>query len=482
MFRIFALLLVIVFYANNLFGQIFASGYYNNFSWNKSQGAWRVNDNVYEEYDENGNLLIYRKISNLGVILNEIIYTYNSSNHKVTELHKVISNGNLINFTNYIYTYHSNDELSYLLSQNWDTLSNQWINNTLVSISYNDKNLKTEYKLEAFSNTSIILLNKEEYIHTYNTNNLLSTYVYVTDIVASNTYKSDTVRKTIYKYDTNNRLIEKIDEYKDNAFGFWVKQERFELFYQNDKVYTAIFYYGNQVADKWQESFKLDSIIWKTWTGDYFNTSNIQISHVRYEWSYTANKFVFDEEYHRVYYFNTPSFDEYYLTDSDNDNIRDTTTVHTELYDENNNIVLDVDFSYSKGGTKYPFYGNRFIYVYSQNKKITDFVLQSYSPAINNFENLNRKLLKTATSINNENSKLPIFKVYPNPSAGKINIELFDSNFEDEILCIYDVNGKLIQEQIIPALTKNLTIENLEEGVYIIRVGNTTSKVLIIKK
>ncbi len=39
MFGIFALLLVIVFYANNLFGQIFASGYYNNFSWNKSQGA-----------------------------------------------------------------------------------------------------------------------------------------------------------------------------------------------------------------------------------------------------------------------------------------------------------------------------------------------------------------------------------------------------------------------------------------------------------
>lgn len=482
MFRIFALLLVIVFYANNLFGQIFASGYYNNFSWNKSQGAWRVNDNVYEEYDENGNLLIYRKISNLGVILNETIYTYNSSNQKTTECIKTITNGNLINFRNYIYTYHSNAELSSLLSQNWDTLSNQWINNTLVSISFNDKNLKTEYKLEAFSNTSMILLRKEEYIHTYNTNNLVSTYVYLTDLIASNTYKSDTARKTIYKYDANNRLIEKIDEYKNNASGSWLKQERYELFYQNDKVSTAIYYYGDQLADKWQESFKLDSIIWKTFNGDYFNISNIQKSHVRYEWSNTANKFVFDEEYHREYYFNTPSFDEYYLTDSDNDNIRDTTTVHTQLYDENNNIVLDADYSYTKGGTKYPFYGNRFIYVYSQNKKIIDFVLQSYSPAINNFENLNRKLLKTATFINNENNKLPVFKTYPNPTEGKITIELFDTNLEDEILIIYDVNGKKIQEHLIPAFTKNLTIEILEEGVYIIRVGNTTSKVLIIKK
>ncbi len=473
---LFFLLLIITSFT---YAQKFASGYYNNYSWNKSQGEWKVNDNVYEEYDGNGNQLIYRKLSNLGVILNEIIYTYNSSNQKTTEFIKLTRNGNLINFRNQIFTYHSNGELSSLLTQDWDTLNNQWINRTLQSISYNDKNLITEHKTEGYANVSMILLRKEEYIHTYNSNNLLSTYVYLTDLIASNTYISDTARRTIYKYDVNNRLIEKIDEYKNNATGSWLKQERYELFYQNDTASIVIYYYGNQLEDKWQAFLKLDSIKWKTWSGDYFNTSNIQKSHVRYEWSSTSNKFVFDEEYRREYYFNTPSFDEYYLTDSDNDNIRDTTSVHTELYDENNNIVLDADFRYNKGGTKYPLDGNRFIYVYSQNKKITDYIHQSFSVVSNNFENASRKLLKTATSVNNKNSKLPVFKAYPNPTAGKINIELFDSNIEDEILFIYDVNGKKIQEHLIPALTKNYSINNLTEGMYILKFRDITEMLIV---
>lgn len=85
MFRIFTLLLVMMLCTNYLFAQGFASGYYTNYTWGSVQNNWLLKDKIYEEYDENGNLLISRKLTNLGDTYLEYIYTYDSSNKKTSK-------------------------------------------------------------------------------------------------------------------------------------------------------------------------------------------------------------------------------------------------------------------------------------------------------------------------------------------------------------------------------------------------------------
>ncbi len=471
---LFFLLLIITSFT---YAQKFASGYYNNSRWSYSQNNWKVDNSVYEEYDNSGNLLVLRNLSNQGNTLNETIYTYNSLNQKTSHTVKILQNGDLVNYLSYTYTYHKNGEYPTTLYQRWDTTLNQWQNVSLNTILYDDYNQIIENKFEAFSNNDLILLNKEGYIHTYNANKLISTYRYFTNLISGSTYQSDTTNRIIYKYNINNLLIEKIEETKDVATGSWMKKEKIELFYENDKVNRMIHYSGNSSIN-WQTIYMLDSITWKKWTGDYFNESNIKERYLRYEWNSSLGQFEFNEIRHRVYYFNTESFDEFHLSYNPNTNSNDTTIVHTELYDENNNIVLNADYYYKKGGIKTAFDGYRNLYVYSKNRKITDLIFQRYSISANNFENINRKQLMIATNIKNY-KKENIIKVYPNPGSGQLHIDFNTLINKDETLIIYDINGRLIQEHPLPPLTKNYTINNLTEGMYILKFRDITEMLIV---
>jgi ribosomal protein S11 len=65
------------------------------------------------------------------------------------------------------------------------------------------------------------------------------------------------------------------------------------------------------------------------------------------------------------------------------------------------------------------------------------------------------------------------FVVYPNPSSGKIKIEVKQySSLENTIISIYNVQGKLLFQQPLKKDKTELDISGLEKGVYILKLTN----------
>ena len=65
------------------------------------------------------------------------------------------------------------------------------------------------------------------------------------------------------------------------------------------------------------------------------------------------------------------------------------------------------------------------------------------------------------------------FAVYPNPSSGKIKIELKQySSLENTIISIYNVQGKLLFQQPLKKDITELDISGFEKGVYILKLTN----------
>ena len=67
-------------------------------------------------------------------------------------------------------------------------------------------------------------------------------------------------------------------------------------------------------------------------------------------------------------------------------------------------------------------------------------------------------------------------QVYPNPTSGLFKIK----TTAVEVATLYDYSGKLLKTQKLSAGENTMDISNLQNGIYLIKVGNDTSK--IIKK
>lgn len=88
---------------------------------------------------------------------------------------------------------------------------------------------------------------------------------------------------------------------------------------------------------------------------------------------------------------------------------------------------------------------------------------------------INQNDMTTSTSASN----VAVIQIYPNPSANQFNISLLDASFAGQQLYVYDVNGVLIESQIITDKTL-LDASAWENGIYYIRVGNTAQKIVKI--
>ncbi|MCY7290741.1 MAG: T9SS type A sorting domain-containing protein, partial [Ferruginibacter sp.] len=64
--------------------------------------------------------------------------------------------------------------------------------------------------------------------------------------------------------------------------------------------------------------------------------------------------------------------------------------------------------------------------------------------------------------------------VYPNPTIGELNIQLYKPLFTNSTLQVLDVTGRMIKQQNISANNLNikLDVENLSAGRYFIKITN----------
>lgn len=78
------------------------------------------------------------------------------------------------------------------------------------------------------------------------------------------------------------------------------------------------------------------------------------------------------------------------------------------------------------------------------------------------------------------------FKVMPNPITNNLKINFYDDILEDLTMQIMSVSGKIIEEKVIsplmlgPDLSYEYSVDYLENGVYIIKIGGTSQKIIKI--
>jgi hypothetical protein len=73
------------------------------------------------------------------------------------------------------------------------------------------------------------------------------------------------------------------------------------------------------------------------------------------------------------------------------------------------------------------------------------------------------------------------FKLYPNPTNGEVFLEWGEATERMQNLGIFNVQGQLIQQRIVPSGTAKTSIDLSAQpaGVYIIQVGAQTQRVIV---
>ena len=80
-------------------------------------------------------------------------------------------------------------------------------------------------------------------------------------------------------------------------------------------------------------------------------------------------------------------------------------------------------------------------------------------------------ILKVNNSNATKNNKYSIISIFPNPTKNILNIKL-NSNFENNIYEIMDINGKIISNGTLNSNFSSINIESLSSGVYFIKIHN----------
>jgi len=100
-----------------------------------------------------------------------------------------------------------------------------------------------------------------------------------------------------------------------------------------------------------------------------------------------------------------------------------------------------------------------------------------------NLFSINMCRLSPALSVN-ENTALSNCSVYPNPSKGIVNVTI-PNIYEKTMIYLYDLQGRKILSKETTQIDTSLTIENLQDGIYLVSIENSmgsTSKKIILRK
>jgi hypothetical protein len=68
--------------------------------------------------------------------------------------------------------------------------------------------------------------------------------------------------------------------------------------------------------------------------------------------------------------------------------------------------------------------------------------------------------------------------IYPNPSKGTISIEI-QAECLNEILCVYNVCGQLIQSSSLNNLKTTIDLTSLNSGIYFLLIKGKSHKIII---
>jgi hypothetical protein len=103
------------------------------------------------------------------------------------------------------------------------------------------------------------------------------------------------------------------------------------------------------------------------------------------------------------------------------------------------------------------------------------------SEKLDNHFSENWKVSNMNTIVHAENrvTNFSNLRFFPNPTSGILNISGLE--MEEELLNIYNLTGVLVKSQVVNSSHSQINIENLNPGIYIVRCGNVSQRVVLMK-
>ena len=78
-----------------------------------------------------------------------------------------------------------------------------------------------------------------------------------------------------------------------------------------------------------------------------------------------------------------------------------------------------------------------------------------------------------------DENRLSMASVFPNPAKNEVVLE-YPAFAKAEYLDIYDLNGKLVQSELIQGKTTPFSVQQLSTGIYMARLSNTSQTIKLV--
>ena len=143
-------------------------------------------------------------------------------------------------------------------------------------------------------------------------------------------------------------------------------------------------------------------------------------------------------------------------------------------------IFEDVNLAEAAGNPPVGGHGDVLFKIKTKDNLVTnDTVLQRAGIYFDyNFPVITNDAETTFAALNNPNFELDnSVKVYPNPSKGNVNI---NCNFNIKSIALYDVQGRILETNLVNDVSKTIDISTKQNGIYFIKI--TTEKGIKVEK
>ena len=143
-------------------------------------------------------------------------------------------------------------------------------------------------------------------------------------------------------------------------------------------------------------------------------------------------------------------------------------------------IFEDINLAAAAGNPPVGGHGDVLFKIKTKDNLVTnDSVLQRAGIYFDyNFPVITNDAETTFAALNNPNFELDnSVKVYPNPSKGNVNI---NCNFNIKSIALYDVQGRILETNLVNDVSKTIDISTKQNGIYFIKI--TTDKGIKVEK
>ncbi len=342
-----------------------------------------------------------------------------------------------------------------------------WVNSNRMEYDYDSNNNLIEEKDLYWDVSTSVWKTSSVTTYSYNAINKLAVEVY--KIYDNNTNTVSDSYRTTNVYNSEGKLIQFIDE--DYIGGTWVNSYKIDLTYSDNKIVSGLSYEWNgtgwifgEDSSKITINYNADNTVSSTISDEWDGTT--WISSDRTIFSYNGNNYIslldgqtwdgtswisdYKEEFTYDGNGNAINLKEYYLDNG----VFVLSTNETSTFDISKSISSFANPYVDKTGIEYLFSGNGIV------NKILTTTGTNYRTTYNYGE--------ATASINDFN--FVNFEVYPNPTNAIVKID--DSKFSLKNIELYNVIGK----KIMNSTNNELNVENLENGVYLLKIQSEDGK------